>query len=545
MDEYDSARKLRLDQSEGYNPRFGRPGRPPNPIPKIAFKIAAVVAGVGLLAMIWSNRLDWVEPIVRIATGLPHFWEMPCDLEYDLKGRSSRCGYLFVEKNRSAADTDVTRIPVTIFETQYPDKLPDPVVHINGGPGYSSIFDSIIWAGELSELDRFRNRDLILFDQRGTGRSNSSFVCEDYWEYLLSRLQSASTILDEADFYRPTQLDACVERHIADGLSISSYGVAEIAADVTDLAEALGWESWNVLADSFGTMAAQYLAFERPKGIRSIILNGVVEYPTAREPHPFAAIVATLEKVFQQCRANVDCRNRHGNLKEKLAVVVDRLERSQFSGTIDLLLEDIRPSVRISVDHLAFSQFLVEALASEELLPFIPSVISGAANGDTSVIQKIVPIDFQLYLFPHLFNPFANRLVECMEGIEFSSNSADTAFSRYEGHPLFGWISHYHHKMKCPDFLTRVKRSSKTMKSSIPTLILSGEFDPKTPVDGAKSTVKKFQNGYLYVFPDRSHNAASHPCARKLIESFLENPTIQPNQTCMEQLQPIKFEPKV
>jgi hypothetical protein len=57
------------------------------------------------------------------------------------------------------------------------------------------------------------------------------------------------------------------------------------------------------------------MAFERLKGIWSIILNGVVKYPTAKELNQFAAAVQTLEKVFQQCRASAGCWNRHGNLK--------------------------------------------------------------------------------------------------------------------------------------------------------------------------------------------------------------------------------------
>jgi hypothetical protein len=50
------------------------------------------------------------------------------------------------------------------------------------------------------------------------------------------------------------------------------------------------------------------------------------------------------------------------------------------------------------VDHLAFSQFLVDALALEELLRHIPAVVLGAADGNTSVIQKIIPTDTPFYL---------------------------------------------------------------------------------------------------------------------------------------------------
>jgi hypothetical protein len=57
-----------------------------NTVPKISFKIAAAVATLDLLAMIFSNRLDWIEPIVRVAKGFKHFWKTTCDLEYNFSG---------------------------------------------------------------------------------------------------------------------------------------------------------------------------------------------------------------------------------------------------------------------------------------------------------------------------------------------------------------------------------------------------------------------------------------------------------------------------
>jgi hypothetical protein len=125
--------KFQMDQSEGQNTAFGRPERPPNPVPKIAFKVAAAFAAVGLLAIIRSNRLDWIELIVRIATGLWYFGKTSCNREYNLQGYRNRCSHLFVEQNRSTNAASVVSIPVALFESQGLNEMSNPVVHINGG----------------------------------------------------------------------------------------------------------------------------------------------------------------------------------------------------------------------------------------------------------------------------------------------------------------------------------------------------------------------------------------------------------------------------
>jgi hypothetical protein len=63
----------------------------------------------------------------------------------------------------------------------------------------------------------------------------------------LSRVQSASIILDETDFYRLAELDACMERHVAGGPSINSYGAVEIVENIFDMDCIFGLKSCNIL----------------------------------------------------------------------------------------------------------------------------------------------------------------------------------------------------------------------------------------------------------------------------------------------------------
>jgi hypothetical protein len=70
--------------------------------------------------------------------------------------------------------------------------------------------------------------------------------------------------------------------------------------------------------------------------------------------------------------------------------------------------------------------------------------------------------------------------------------------------------------------------------SDIPTLLLSGRFDPITPPTFAETVAATLGRAYVYTFPNTSHGAFwSSPCANQIIFDFLENPYETPDASCL------------
>jgi hypothetical protein len=70
--------------------------------------------------------------------------------------------------------------------------------------------------------------------------------------------------------------------------------------------------------------------------------------------------------------------------------------------------------------------------------------------------------------------------------------------------------------------------------SDIPTLILSGEFDPDTPPGGGSLVAETLNNAYVYVFPGLTHGALSNSlCAQSIIWDFLNDPAHEPDDSCI------------
>jgi hypothetical protein len=78
--------------------------------------------------------------------------------------------------------------------------------------------------------------------------------------------------------------------------------------------------------------------------------------------------------------------------------------------------------------------------------------------------------------------------------------------------------------------------------SDIPTLLLSGRFDPITPAYFAEAAAKTLKHSYAYTFPDTSHGAfLFNACANRITQEFLINPAAAPDAACIA-AEPTTFE---
>jgi hypothetical protein len=81
-----------------------------------------------------------------------------------------------------------------------------------------------------------------------------------------------------------------------------------------------------------------------------------------------------------------------------------------------------------------------------------------------------------------------------------------------------------------------------SLVADIPTLMLSGEFDPTVPPRLAHIAAKGLDNAYLYTFPGTGHGALTgSDCARTMAISFLDDPTQAPDAGCLDAMPGLAF----
>ncbi|MCA9906365.1 MAG: alpha/beta fold hydrolase, partial [Anaerolineae bacterium] len=115
-----------------------------------------------------------------------------------IPGRAVTCGYLIVPEDRTNPDSPNIRLAVAIFHHPDGDPEPDPLVYLMGGPGVS-VVSTLPWTFS-TQFEPFlaANRDIIIFDQRGSGLSEPALNCPVYDELFLRAL--GTDAVSHADF---------------------------------------------------------------------------------------------------------------------------------------------------------------------------------------------------------------------------------------------------------------------------------------------------------------------------------------------------------
>jgi pimeloyl-ACP methyl ester carboxylesterase len=133
---------------------------------------------------------------------------------------------------------------------------------VSGGPGQAAS-DFYLSIGPAFSRIR-RDRDLVIVDQRGTGRSN--------------RLDCA--LPDDSEFvvFDPHELQAAVRECLAILPGDPRYYTTSIAVrDLDDIRAALGYSTLNIYGISYGTRVAQHYMRRYPDRVRAAILDIAVE----------------------------------------------------------------------------------------------------------------------------------------------------------------------------------------------------------------------------------------------------------------------------
>ena len=176
---------------------------------------------------------------------VPRFEPAPCP---KLQGAETlakaSCGYLVVPENRSRPNGRTIRLMVAKYPARSPEKRPDPVVYLAGGPGDIAPLE----VNGFIAADFIRDRDIYVVSQRGTMFSEPALTCaasDDFARELLG-LRFYSEATKRAHL---AATEACHRELAATGADLSAYNSTESAADFADLRKVLGFDSVECLRD--------------------------------------------------------------------------------------------------------------------------------------------------------------------------------------------------------------------------------------------------------------------------------------------------------
>lgn len=488
-----------------------------------------VVAGLGV-AVVHPNL-----PVVLVNDTLPNgaqFIQGDCWFETDNRHAVS-CGWLHTASSR-AGGASAYQLPVIIIHYTGISRKADPLVYLAGGPGSATGLgnrqDMARWFTWFDDRAAMR-RDLILFDQRGSGLSKPGLDCVEYRDLSADILMSPGTPAEDAERYH-TATRRCHDRLQAASMPLNALGTAYSAQDVNDLLELLGYDQANLLGTSYGTRLALEIQQRFPNKVRSLVLDSLYS-PQEHLLRDWPDLLAQgIERIFRYCDAHDRCQLENGDIRERYKSLMAKLRKKPLPISVVHLHMGKLDTVYLN-DEVLLS-ILFDAQYNSDNLSKLPILIRRLQDGRVDLARWLV-VD---YLRRQRNDSFSEPVFWAVECADNPVMSRDDMVARADIYPELSYYLPSGFNV-CdvwnPEQRPRTLSDRKGLVTT-PSLILSGEDDPITPANWVGKAVEKHfsrETTYLFRFAHVAHNVLDHKaCANDLFINFLNNPQERPSADC-------------
>jgi pimeloyl-ACP methyl ester carboxylesterase len=416
---------------------------------------------------------------------------------------------------------------VEVFRAREPGGAP-AIVLLHGGPGGPGGIR--LYSAGVATSPLPRHRDVVLYDQRGAGSSEPK-LCRAYD----LAAESASNLREGAEKERKLReaRRACVAELDANGIDRLAYNTAANVADLIDLRRTLGYASWDIRGPSYGGRLAQEAMARDGPAIRSVLLVSPMARSFSIQSEQPLSTQRAFERLFAACTLQPSCREAFPTVAQDFHAVYARLTKSPFP--VPVTLPDGRSdTVWLDGDRLVAG--IRERLGTSTGLGLVPLLVHELHAGDRArAAREIVASD---PVPGRLANRALRELVYCSDDYGPASLKALKAVNARADPPLRRAVNR-----ECEEWLPRSARPAARppVRSDIPTLILTGAFDDRTPTEHARRIASTLSRSYLVEFPDEGHDARPSRCHWTIALQFWEDPTRAPDASCVAAIPPIAF----
>ncbi len=450
------------------------------------------------------------------------------------------CGYVIVEEDHFAPNGKTIRLAVAIMRDQSADHQPDPVIMLAGGPGERIAANAYALSQVIAPLHP--DRDLVIFDQRGVGLSEPALECPEFLDVMFDNLDQADN--GEVAKGQFESLMTCRDRYQAEGINLSAFNTRQSAADVEALRVALGYAQVNLYGGSYGSQLAQAVMRDYPDHIRSVAMNSVL--PIEKSIFLDTSITASqaILDLLSACKRDQACAASYPGLQDELFDVVEALNLNPVPMTLTNPVNAQQFEALLTGDAVVGNLFTF--LYISRIIPVLPQAIHDVYAGDYSLMQQLSST--RLALLDELSrgtmlsvlcrDDLIDRTPQEQLDIRASlpdplvSDIADEDLIQYSA---FGLCENW----PVPEDEAWVKEA---VESTIPTLLLAGEFDPITPPTYAQLVAQTLENATFIEFRGMGHDVLSSPCAQSIAGSFIENPLDFSIDDCVGEMGSVTFE---
>jgi pimeloyl-ACP methyl ester carboxylesterase len=313
-------------------------------------------------------------------------------------------------------------------------------------------------------------------------------------------------------------------------VTFPAFNSIENARDMDSVRAALGYDTFNFYGVSYGSELGQFLIRERPTALRSVILDAVVPLGFSLVTDVPAVKQQVMQRYAQACKDSPACNTAYPDLGKRYLALLERLDRDPvplFPGAANAASVAPASAAAGATGKTAkltgkmLDSALYQSVYQRESVSLMPYIVERAEMGDYSFVAN----------FAQIMKSKRSDLADGMYTTVVCSEYGDTPQEalRFPGVikrlAEAGQIAARQLLDVCRDWNIRLLEKSliAPVKSDLPTLLLSGRFDPITPPEGADRVAANLANSYRVTFASGTHGQVFVvPCANAIVTSFLD-----------------------
>jgi pimeloyl-ACP methyl ester carboxylesterase len=435
------------------------------------------------------------------------------------------------------------------------------VVALAGGPGQAA---TPLAAGMAKTIaPALTTRDLVVFDQRGTG-SSGALSCP--------ALEGAEMLGSIGQAF-----ERCAQQI---GPRRGAYTTQESVADIEALRQAAGYEKLVLFGVSYGTKVALEYAERYPQNVEALVLDSVVP-PERADPFSVGMFKA-MKPVFEELCSDGACNGITANPLGDIARLAARLHTHALSGWV---YDGTGHRHRATVSNVDLLNLIGAGDLNPALRALLPASVQSALRGDPAPLLRLnllseglipnlpgTPFAYSararsMLSYSSTLSPSSSRLssprMKPPTKADASSDGIDEALfvdTTCEESAL-PWQRGAEPKTRLTEGLAALRATPASdfypfdastawvdsvlpgcaqwpnatpppppvgTLPSVPTLILSGAQDLRTPTAGAEAVAARIPGAQLVVVPFTGHSVLGTDfsgCAQTALKDFFSSET--------------------
>ena len=440
------------------------------------------------------------------------------------RGSPLLCARIAVPLDRSGTVPGTLRLNVERLRSRGPRQ--GAVIALAGGPGEAAtpyIFD---WAFDFRSA--LGNRDLVVFDQRGTGLSGALRCRGLFARSIRTPLQQAQAGERCASTLGPRR---------------AFYTSRDSVDDLDAVRRAVGVNKITLFGVSYGTKVALGYAARYPQHVERLVLDSVVE-PTGPGPFSEESFAAVPRVLGNLCLSG--CARITKDVVGDLAAVLARMQGGLVYGP--LVGADGRRQ-RARIGRLRLLGLLWEGDFDPTLRAELPGALASARAGDTAPLLRLA-LRSERGIGPN-FDRFMSEALyaatTCEEGplpwdratpFDARRGSAEAAvralpaplLAPFDRTAALFWSTPFQLCARWPSAHADPQLPYGPFPA-VPTLIVAGEDDLRTPLESARRVAARIPGAQLITAQEAGHSVLSgfpRTCGLRAVDDFFRGRAVRP-----------------